>query len=409
MLSGLINFLSARAKRGPERRRGLALSFVALTLAGAIVACSNLGQTSGVNVGPNFPSKTLYATNTNQNAISIYSSSPPGKGPSFEIGGSSTGLDGPQYLAFDRGSNLWVTNYNPSTQQALLIEFAALATGNVIPLATAPLSGRPRGIAFTTKGPTPQPSSSASPAPRIMVIADTNPQSVYPSQILLFVAGTVTPYQVIAGPKPGLKIPGGIAVDGQGHIYVANIQGASVSQFMLPTPSPTPKPTPTPTPSPSPSPSASPSGTPSPTPSPSPTPTPVNILPRFSITAKNGVIVPFGVALDSMGNIYIADQGAPNAKCNSKQAPAILVFPPYNKKIPYTKPIREIQGCKTLLHAPTDIKVNKDGVIYVADSTTTGAGVIYIFPPGSGGPKNHDVAPTNYTSPGAVTGIGIVP
>jgi hypothetical protein len=387
-------------KRGP-------VAFVALALTGAIVACSNLGQTSGVNVGPNFPSKTLYASNSNQNAISIYSGSTK---PAYEIGGSSTGLDGPQYLAFDRGSNLWVTNYNSSTNKAALIEFAALATGNVIPLATTALPGRPRGIAFTTKGPTPQPSSSASPAPRIMVIADTDPEEIYPSRILLFIAGTVSPYQSIAGPKPGLKIPAGVAVDGQGHIYVANIQGGSVSQFLLPTPSPTPKPTPTPTPSPTPSPSTSPSSTPSPTPSPSPTATPVNIFPRFSITAKNGVITPFGVALDSTGNIYIADQGKPNAGCNSNDGPAILVFPPYNKKIPYTKPIREIYGCNTLLHAPTDIKVNSAGVIFIADSTSTGAGVIYSYPAGSGAGKDHNVAPMKtYTSPGAVTGIGIVP
>ena len=69
----------------------------------AIVACSSLGQTSGVNVGPNFPSKTLYATNSNQNAISIYTNgTKTGGGPAFEIGGSSTSLNGPQYLAFDR-------------------------------------------------------------------------------------------------------------------------------------------------------------------------------------------------------------------------------------------------------------------------------------------------------------------
>ena len=150
-----------------------ALGFLALVMTAAFVACSSLGQTTGVNVGPNFPSKTLYATNSNQNAISIYTNgTTSGNGPAFQIGGSSTTLDGPQYLAFDRGSDLWVTNYNPSTQRGLLIEFAALATGDVMPLASNALPGRPRGIAFTTKGPTPLPSSSASPVPRIMVIAD---------------------------------------------------------------------------------------------------------------------------------------------------------------------------------------------------------------------------------------------
>src|SRR5580698_3019840 len=140
------------------------LGFLALVATAAIVACSSLGQTSGVNVGPNFPSKTLYATNSNQNAISIYTTAAKnGGGPTYNIGGSSTGLDGPQYIAFDRVSDLWVTNYNPSTQRALLIEFAALATGDVVALQTAALSGRPRGIAFTPKGPTPRPSSSASP------------------------------------------------------------------------------------------------------------------------------------------------------------------------------------------------------------------------------------------------------
>src|SRR6516225_4309906 len=131
------------------------VAFLALALTAAIVACTNLGQTTGVNVGPNFPSKTVYASNSNQNAISIYNpGSKNGSSPSFEIGGGNTTLNGPQYLAFDRRGNLWVTNYNPSTNRALLIEFEALATGNVLPLISTGLAGRPRGIAFTPKMPT---------------------------------------------------------------------------------------------------------------------------------------------------------------------------------------------------------------------------------------------------------------
>jgi hypothetical protein len=86
-----------------------------------------------------------------------------------------------------------------------------------------------------------------------------------------------------------------------------------------------------------------------------------------------------------------------------------LVFPPFNPKKPYTKPIRTIQGCNTKLNAPTDVKVDSAGLTYVADSTTTGAGIIYIYAAGAGGPGNHNVTPTNYSSPGTVTGLGIVP
>jgi hypothetical protein len=391
----------------------LSVVFVAFALIASIVACSDLGQTSGVNIGPTFPPKTLYASNSNQNAISIYSGSKNGGGPAYQIGGANTTLNGPQYLAFDRVQNLWVTNYNPATRSALLIEFEALATGNVDPLLSEPVVGIPRGIAFTPRYTSPAPTGSVSPPPAIMVIADVIPTNVYPSEILLFSAGSTSPYQAIAGPKPNLSIPGGVAIDRSGHVYVANIGGGTVEQFVLPTPSPTPKPTPTPkttpTPSPSPTPtgSSSPTPSPSPTASPSPTPTPVNVYPRFALTPKNGIVTPYSVAVDDAGNIYIVDQGRPKAGCtSSSDGPAIYVFPPYNKKIPFTKPIRTIKGCKTELNAPTDIKLNSSDLIYVADSTKGGAGIILVF---SASAKGNAAPFITYTSPGAVTGLGIVP
>jgi hypothetical protein len=402
-----------------------ALAFIALSAVVGIAACSSYANATigGNGIGPNFPSQTLYATNSNQNAVSIYNSGQKtGTGPAYQIGGASTTLDGPQYLAFDNAGNLWVTNYNASTNKAALVEIAALATGDVIPLFSSPISGRPRGVAITPKttatpspaavrphsssSPSPSPSASPTTVPALMVISGVIPTDRYPSQLLLFTEGSTTPYQSIAGPKPNLSVPAGVAIDRRDNIYVANAQGASVDQFVLPTPSPTPKPTPTPstTPSPSPSPSTSPTASPTP----SPTPSPINILPTFSIVGGHThVIRPTSVAVDSSGNVYVSDLGAPGATCHtSGKQPSVLIFArPSRKGVINVAPIRVIAGCATELKAPTDVKVGSNGLTYVADTSQTG-NVVWVFAATARG----NVAPMGYyTSPGAVTGIGIVP
>jgi hypothetical protein len=374
----------------------LTIGFIVLSAAIGIAACSSYASNTNINVGPNFPAMTLYATNSNQNAVGIYNKGQKsGTGPAFEIGGSSTTLDGPQYLAFDSAQNLWITNFNPSTNKALLVEIEALATGNVQPLQSVLIPGRPRGIAISAKSKNAKTNS-------IMVVSNVIPTNKYPSQLMLFVEGVTTPYQSIAGPNPSLRVPGGVALDANNRIYVANVQGAKVQQFTLPTPTPTPKHSPTP--SPSPTPTTKPSGSPSPSPTPSPTPTPINIRPNFTIAGSmTAVRTPTSVAVDTNGNIYIADSGAIGASCNSLTAAAILVFPPTKAKGPINKPpLRKITGCATMLTTPTDVKVNTTAaLIYVADSSR-----ILVFPLNASG---NATPSATYMSPGAVTGVGIVP
>jgi hypothetical protein len=376
-----------------------------------VSGCSSAGSGQPVSVGPNFPSQTLYATNTSQNGVGIYPSGATSGGPQYQIGGSLTGFTGPQYLAFDSSSNLYVTNYSSSLGTGEVVEIKALATGNVQYYAISSLGpAHPRGIAdFQTKlfGAT-----TATDALAIGVVDPTQSLS-FASQLQIWQTAVLGSFNTIAGPATGLNVPSGVAVDSKNNIYVSNLQGASVTVYALPSPSPTPSPSPSPTATPtaSPSPTPTPVGaTPSPSPTSSPTPTPVptatpnNYAPVATITgAATGIGQPTGIALDSAGNIYVSDQASTICQPTLAKCPAVLVFAAGSNGNVAPK---AIVGAATLLLAPTDVKVDNTGQIYVADSTSTGAGVIYVFASGATG----NVAPkATLTSPGAVLGIGLAP
>ncbi|HTX60267.1 MAG TPA: hypothetical protein VMH02_11415, partial [Verrucomicrobiae bacterium] len=67
-----------------------------LTVAVFVAACSSPGDNQSISVGPNFPTDSFYATNSTQNAVSIYTvNQKSGTGPTYNIGGASTDLNGP--------------------------------------------------------------------------------------------------------------------------------------------------------------------------------------------------------------------------------------------------------------------------------------------------------------------------
>ena len=384
--------------------RRLSLGFTGVIAAATMIAaCSSSTVSNPISVGPNFASQTLYASNSTQNGVSIYpSGTKTGSGPQYQIGGSFTTLAGPQYLTFDSFGNLFTTNWTPATGAASILEFKATATGNVYPYQTYNFTTtQPRGIAdFMTD------LEGATTTSDALVVTVTNAAQTlsFVSQLQFFSSESLTtPYQTVSGPATGLNVPIGVAVDSKQNIYVANNQGKSVEEFNIPTPSPTPSPTATPTASPTPTPTPS-GATPSPTPTPVPTATPMNIAPIATISgATSGLGTPTGLALDGSLNIYVADQASTVCQPALAHCAAILIFPPGANGNVAPK---SIAGSNTLLFAPTDVKVDKSGNIYVADSTAAGASVIYIYANGATG----NVAPTaTFTSPGAAIGLGLSP
>ena len=385
--------------------RRLTLGFGLVIAAATVFAACSSTNTSTISIGPNFPSQSLYASNSTQNGVSIY---PPGtatgSGPAYQL--SSSSIAGPQYLAFDNFSNLYITNWNVTSAVGALVEIKALATGNVTALNTVSLGpAHARGIAFYMQ---PIAVASASPVPAFVVATVNATASAGFTNQIVFYNAILGAFQTIAGPNTQMNVPSGIALDSTQHIYVTNLQGSSVEVFALPTASPVPSPTATPTSTPTPSPLPS-GATATPSPTPVPTPTPINVAPVRTIAgAGSGLGQPTGVALDSNGNIYVSDAAAsaavlPAGSCTKAACPAILIFPPGANGAVSPK---AIAGPLTLLNSPTDVKLDKANNVYVADTTTSGTGVVYVFAPGASG----NIAPASkFTSPGAVIGLGITP
>jgi hypothetical protein len=378
--------------------RRLTLGFFVLACAAVVAACSsgdvNPPSSGGVSgIGPNFVTNTIYVANTTQNDVEIYTPSPnPSATPQHSIGGSNTGLNGPQYLAFDKTTTrLYVTNYNAGTTAGSVTIYQKFATGNVLPFGSYTFSAgvSPHGVAVTPDGVD-------------FVTAITQPNGVFTDALQVINISTDSLLNNIAGPNTGLHTPMGVAIDANKNIYVANsaVNSAgtpSVEIFALPSASPAPTSSPTTSPSPTPTASVS--------PTPTPTPFSDDVFPTTTITSTS-FVTPTGIGLDSKGNIYVADAGNPRAG----KAPAILVFnAPFAANVNNAPqplvPFATITS--TALVMPVDVKVDSGGTIYVIDQ---GSGLdqskLLIFPPNSNG----SVSPTAISLPhGTASGLALSP
>lgn len=198
------------------------------------------------------------------------------------------------------------------------------------------LSGCQTGIALDSKG--------------YVYVADLASTKTYPGgQLAVFAPtqkGNVVPARRIFGSKAAIKSPEGVAIDATGRTYVANsCQGFSASctsgiNIYA----------------------AGANG---------------NVAPVATIGGKKtNILAAFGVALDSAGNVYVADAGAGAIEVFKAGATGNVA------------PMRFIAGDKTHIRTPSGIAVDGAGYIYLGNfdqSTSNNSWPIFVFKPNADG------------------------
>lgn len=262
------------------------------------------------NFGGN--SVTLYPVGSNGNVA-----------PLATISGAATMLTDPKGIALDGNANIFVLNVFVNSSRprdgASVTEFAAGSRGNVSPIAT--IAG-PRTLLRSVQS----------------ISVDSN-DNIYvgagepdPPGVRVFSAkssGDVIPRANIGGPETGLQNTFGLATDPNGRLFAANDSGDNkYSVFTFPD-----------------------SGD-------------GNMKPGITIGgSETGLESPAGVALDSRGNIYVANAGRYNY--GSDVPASIRVFASGSRG--NVAPIATIVGSQTGLDGRTlrGIALDSEGNVYV--------------------------------------------
>jgi sugar lactone lactonase YvrE len=244
--------------------------------------------------------------------------------PLVTITGSKTGLSYPQGIALDSSGKIYVADTSS------VFVYPAGSKGNAVP-SSATISttmttglGWPQGIALDSTGK--------------IYVADDGPGASGPGSVFVYPAGSkanAAPTASISGTNTGLSYPQGVALDSSSNIYVAD-EGA-VSVFVY---------------------SAGSNG---------------NVAPTTTISGSNTELdTPEGIVVDSSLNIYVADDG--DGSCDGTES--VYVYPVGSNG--NAGPSATISGGNTGLCYPYGIALDSSGNIYVADE---GAASVFVYPP----------------------------
>jgi sugar lactone lactonase YvrE len=158
------------------------------------------GPETGIN-GPesfhvSFRTGKIYVSNRTSNSIEVFAEGSDGDTPPIQfIQGSETGLNDPGQIEQDSKGNLWVAN----TGGGDVLEFDTDATGNVAPIGTIVLAGRPfrpYGVAIDTSDN--------------LVISDSSHDALY--EFASTARGPSNPIATLHGTATGLHAPAQLGI-----------------------------------------------------------------------------------------------------------------------------------------------------------------------------------------------------
>jgi sugar lactone lactonase YvrE len=284
------------------------------------------GGSGGGTPASVFPTPTvrfIYASNSGSNAVLLLGGNTNGNAaPKQILSGNLTQLDNPSGLAFSSAGTLYVANRSTNGNGAITV-YPGFTGGNMAPL-------------FFIRGNVTQLSDPS------MIVLDrsgtvyvTNPNT---NRIVAFASGlsqNVYPTLWIEGNVTALSQPNGIALDSNGNIFVANT-GDNAIRVYAPV---------------------------------STTTFPANEAPLVTISGSNtGLNAPFGLAFDSLGRLWVGNQGN-----NTIEIFAAGAFG-------NTAPVFTYTGSATHLNIPQQIGFDSFGELDVANMDS-GSGSVEVFAP----------------------------
>ena len=301
-------------------------------------------------------------TSTASSGISLFAAGSYGNvAPIATIVGADTGLAGPNRLVLDSSNDLYVSNSFGGAGGGSVTVYPPGASGDASPLRTITsdftgISGSASKVAVDSNG-------------KIYV---ANLQGIgHTDSVTVYSAGSYavgTPIATISGDKTGLSFPNGIGVDANDNIAVLN-QNGTVTTY-----------------------AAGSSG---------------DAAPVATLNINSGKnTAANGIAVERSGKIYVSVAGVVICRgrsCHRTSPGKVMVYAPGSDG--NAKPAAIISGPDTGIASPSAVAVDRNGYLYVANERPTesrsqvvpgsitievgpakaGPGSITIYPPGSDG------------------------